>query len=76
MKWQKKILLKFTVVVHKSDQLLHHAELNISRILSQYVVHNFILMVIKFKGGMSRSMCPSESLIFGPRNQNLLTTSC
>ena len=28
------------------------------------------------KGGMSRSTCPSESLIFGPRNQSLLTTSC
>ena len=27
-------------------------------------------------GGMSRSTCPSESLIFGPRNQCLLMTSC
>ena len=31
---------------------------------------------VNVKGGMSRSMCPSESLIFGPRNQCLLTTSC
>ena len=28
------------------------------------------------KGGMSRSTCPSESLIFGPRNECLLTTTC
>ena len=30
----------------------------------------------EIKGGMSWSMCPSELLIFGPRNQCLLMTSC
>ena len=30
----------------------------------------------EIKGGMSRSTCLSESLIFGPRNQCLLMTTC
>ena len=33
-----------------------------------------VLLIIK--GGMSRSTCPRESLIFGPRNYCLLTTTC
>ena len=28
------------------------------------------------RGGISLSTCPSKLLIFGPRNQCLLTTSC
>ena len=31
---------------------------------------------LRLKGGMSQSTCPSKALIFGPRNQSLLTTSC